>query len=99
MLKRISNKNFITAFAHKFHKRGALNSPILRNFFASMNQGRPNNGNYSAIVTRRDTTIASSFRWEDSSTIEDRFQLSKIFDVKKIFLILISKLLIKTFLI
>ena len=89
MFTRLPKKNLMLAFADKVSRRGHFTCPILLKLFSSSaNQGRANNTNYSAIVSRADTTIASSWRWDDSSTMEDRFHLSKIFDVKKIFLIL-----------
>jgi len=90
MLK--SSRNLVLDFARlQKAKRLRFTSQVFK-LFSTSHHGRANNfgnqGSYSAIVTRKDSNIASTFNWNDSSSIEDRFQLSKIFDVKKIFLIL-----------
>jgi len=81
-------------FSRLSFKNPSLSSPISRACFghsASYPHQKTNEGlnnPFHALVTKRDTELASSVPWDDQSRIEDRFHLSQITDVKKVFSLL-----------
>ena len=93
---KISNRLFRSASSRLTHlpfQKKPLFSSFQRCFAqsASWSGGRGKEeayNPYSAIITRSDSNIAVSDEWDEGKGVEDRFKLSKIHDVKKVFQIL-----------
>ena len=94
ILRHIPTHASKSSFPFQNIKNGLLSSSIQRNFAytASSSGGKDSKTETynmgSAIITRADTNLATSSEWQEGASIEDRFKLSQIHDIKKIFQIL-----------
>ena len=84
----ITSKTLFKASHSKtFYSKKILSCLFFKKFSTSAFNQNDSNQFLGSLITRADTNVARS-NWDGMSDMEDRFHLSKIYDVKKLFLIL-----------